>query len=113
MVSAQVAEGEAAEVDCGDNLEPESSDHSPQKRARNNKEVARAPKKDRNLNLSRILDMPPEVFNEIATHLTPPDLLSLARLNKFFRKMFMSRSSQRIWRTTFGNVLKLPGCPSN
>ncbi|KAG8767277.1 hypothetical protein FRC12_006325 [Ceratobasidium sp. 428] len=68
MVSAQVAEGEVAEVDCGDNLEPESSDHSPRKRARNDKEMARAPKKDRKPNLSRILDMPPEVFNEVCSH---------------------------------------------
>ncbi|KAG8724425.1 hypothetical protein FRC09_018713, partial [Ceratobasidium sp. 395] len=113
MVSAQVAEGEVAEVDRGCGLEPESSDDSPRKRARNDKEMTRAPKKDRKLNLSRILDMPSEVFNEIVTHLTPPDLLSLAQLNKFFRKMFMSRSSQSIWQTTFSNIPKLPECPSN
>ncbi|KAG8789534.1 hypothetical protein FRC12_013424, partial [Ceratobasidium sp. 428] len=64
MVSAQVAEGEVAEVDRGCGLEPESSDDSPRKRARNDKEMTRAPKKDRKLNLSRILDMPSEVFNE-------------------------------------------------
>ncbi|KAG9075039.1 hypothetical protein FS749_013334 [Ceratobasidium sp. UAMH 11750] len=41
----------------------------------------------------------------------PADLLSLARSNKFFRKIFMSRSSQYIWQATFKNLPDLPPCP--
>ncbi|KAF8597363.1 hypothetical protein BDV93DRAFT_453056, partial [Ceratobasidium sp. AG-I] len=47
----------------------------------------------------------------IASHLTPAELLFLARSSKFFRKMFMSRSSINTWRSAFGNVPGLPPCP--
>ncbi|KAG8694987.1 hypothetical protein FRC09_009467, partial [Ceratobasidium sp. 395] len=63
--------------------------------------------------LKQILDMPLEVFNEIARYLTPPDLLALARSTKFFRAMFMSRSSAPIWQSAIDNVVGLPPCPPN
>ncbi|CAE7194981.1 unnamed protein product [Rhizoctonia solani] len=55
--------------------------------------------------------MPPEVFTEIATHLLPADMLALSRSNKFFRNLFMSRTSQRFWQSAISNVLTLPPCP--
>ncbi|KAG9094597.1 hypothetical protein FRC06_010659, partial [Ceratobasidium sp. 370] len=73
--------------------------------------VAQPPKRGGKLSLKRILDMPPEVFNEVANHLMPVDLLSLARSNKFFRMMFMSRSSLHIWQMAFKNLPGLPPCP--
>ncbi|KAF8597362.1 hypothetical protein BDV93DRAFT_479506 [Ceratobasidium sp. AG-I] len=61
--------------------------------------------------LRRIFDLPIEIFNEITSYLTPTELLSLARSNKFFRRMFMSRSSIEIWRSAFRNLTDLPPCP--
>ncbi|CUA75450.1 hypothetical protein RSOLAG22IIIB_11742 [Rhizoctonia solani] len=55
--------------------------------------------------------MPPEVFNEVATHLFPADLLSLARSNKFFRKMFISRTSEYLWKQALANDPEIPECP--
>ncbi|CAE6422560.1 unnamed protein product [Rhizoctonia solani] len=83
-------------------------EHPPRKRTRTK---ARASKRGKKAKLGRLLDMPPEVFNEIANHLLPMDLLSLARSNKFFRKVFMSRSSQHIWIRALGNLPDLPPCP--
>ncbi|KAG9092850.1 hypothetical protein FRC07_011576, partial [Ceratobasidium sp. 392] len=48
------------------------------------------------LSLNQLLGVPPEVFSEIACHLTPPDLLALARSNKLFRAIFMSPPSLSI-----------------
>ncbi|KAG9084688.1 hypothetical protein FRC07_013574 [Ceratobasidium sp. 392] len=106
----------AQEEDNGDDKTAEKAKSQPskplpRKRARKNKQVPRASKRGGKLSLKRILDMPPEVFNEVATYLLPADLISLARSNKFFRKMFMSRSSRHVWRTAFGNIPNLPACP--
>ncbi|KAF8600099.1 hypothetical protein BDV93DRAFT_448232, partial [Ceratobasidium sp. AG-I] len=57
------------------------------------------------------MNLPPEVFLEVATHLRPLDLLALARTNKFFRHIFMSRSIIHIWRAAERNVAGLPPCP--
>ncbi|CAE6540988.1 unnamed protein product [Rhizoctonia solani] len=72
--------------------------------------TTRAPNRGKKAKLSRLLDMAPEIFNEIATHLLPMDLLSLARSNKFFRNMFMSRTSQHLWQQTLANA-DIPACP--
>ncbi|KAG8786083.1 hypothetical protein FRC12_016942 [Ceratobasidium sp. 428] len=63
--------------------------------------------------LKHLISMPPDVFLEIARHLTPPDLLALARSTKFFRSIFMSRSSALIWQCAMNNVVGLPPCPSD
>ncbi|CAE7207154.1 unnamed protein product [Rhizoctonia solani] len=60
---------------------------------------------------SRLLDVPPEVFTEIANHLLPSDLISLSLSNKFFWHLFMSRTSQRYWKHAVSNVLTPPPCP--
>ncbi|KAG8787751.1 hypothetical protein FRC12_015311 [Ceratobasidium sp. 428] len=59
----------------------------------------------------RLLDLPSAAFNEISKYLTPVDLLSLARTNKFFRKMFLSRASQHLWKTAMNNISNMPPCP--
>ncbi|KAG9121697.1 hypothetical protein FRC07_002247 [Ceratobasidium sp. 392] len=104
VATDQVANGEVAETEFEAKSGAEINERLPQERARNETEATRAPKKGRKANLSRILDLPPEVFNEIAIHLMPADLLSLARLNKFFRDMFMSRSSRTVWQMALHNV---------
>ncbi|KAH7335034.1 hypothetical protein B0J17DRAFT_538623, partial [Rhizoctonia solani] len=47
----------------------------------------------------------------IATHLLPADLLSLACANKFFQKMFMSCTSERLWTQVLINASNIPACP--
>ncbi|KAG8792366.1 hypothetical protein FRC12_006292 [Ceratobasidium sp. 428] len=111
MAVAQVAGPSHAE-DSRKMKQGASSKPAPRKRTRTNKDVARAPKRGKP-SLKRILDMPPEVFNEIAIHLMPVDLLSLARSNKFFRNIFMSRSSHHLWRAAFSHLPGLPPCPSD
>lgn len=65
--------------------------------------------------LSKIADLPMEVFLEIASTLEPADLLSLSRVSKNLRKIFMSRKSRFVWDRAFRSaiaVLRLPiGCP--
>ncbi|KAG8791713.1 hypothetical protein FRC12_008314 [Ceratobasidium sp. 428] len=63
--------------------------------------------------LNQLLNMSPDIFLEIARHLTPPDLLTLARSTKLFRAMFMSRSAAPIWQRAISNVVGLPTCPSS
>ncbi|KAG8724210.1 hypothetical protein FRC09_020794 [Ceratobasidium sp. 395] len=59
----------------------------------------------------RLLDLPSTAFNEISKYLMPVDLLSLARTNKFFRKMFISRASQQLWKAAMMNISNMPPCP--
>ncbi|KAF8597366.1 hypothetical protein BDV93DRAFT_372572 [Ceratobasidium sp. AG-I] len=105
----------AAQAEVSETVEdPKPATHhstSPRKRARTNNNANQHTGLRNATNLKRILDLPIEIFNEIALHLTPSDLLFLARSNKFFRGMFMSRSSINIWRSAFGNVSGLPPCP--
>ncbi|CAE6512125.1 unnamed protein product [Rhizoctonia solani] len=73
--------------------------------------ITKVAKRGKKASLSPLLDMPPEVFNEIATHLLPMDLLSLARSNKFFRSLFMSRTAQHFWQKALANTPAIPSCP--
>ncbi|KAG9094812.1 hypothetical protein FRC06_010456 [Ceratobasidium sp. 370] len=57
--------------------------------------------------------MPMDVFKEIVRHLTPPDLLTLARSSKFLRNIFKSRSSLHLWQLAIKNVPGLPLCPTD
>ncbi|KAG8787926.1 hypothetical protein FRC12_015106 [Ceratobasidium sp. 428] len=59
----------------------------------------------------RLLDLPSAAFNEISKYLMPVDLLSLARTNKFFRKMFISRASQHLWKAAMKDISNMPPCP--
>ena len=48
---------------------------------------------------------------QIAAHLTPLDLLHLARSTKAFNRLLMSRESKPIWRAARNSVRDLPDCP--
>ncbi|KAF8607574.1 hypothetical protein BDV93DRAFT_272896 [Ceratobasidium sp. AG-I] len=52
-----------------------------------------------------------DVFKEITSLLVPGDILALARVNKFLRRLLMHRSAAHIWRSTEKNVEMLPPCP--
>ncbi|KAH8113510.1 hypothetical protein DFH11DRAFT_304825 [Phellopilus nigrolimitatus] len=60
--------------------------------------------------LALMMSMPIDVFCEIAAHLSPEDLLHMARSSKFLRDFFMSKSSKRIWRQA-EEALGMPICP--
>ncbi|KAH7326839.1 hypothetical protein B0J17DRAFT_772208 [Rhizoctonia solani] len=57
-------------------------------------------------------NLPHELFSEIAKRLYPLDLIHLTRVDKFFHRMFMDRSSAEIWRATLTNA-GLPPCPDD
>ncbi|KAK0203345.1 hypothetical protein DFS33DRAFT_1383607 [Desarmillaria ectypa] len=66
-----------------------------------------APRRSRAARLEGILDMPPEVWLEISSHLTPQDVLQLSRSSKDIRQAFMSRSSAIMWKV----ARKTVNCP--
>ncbi|KAG8927900.1 hypothetical protein FRC02_007618 [Tulasnella sp. 418] len=63
--------------------------------------------------LAQIMEMPMDVFVEIASYLSPVDLLALSRSSKRLRQILLSRSSRVIWRISLRQVLGLPECPSD
>lgn len=48
---------------------------------------------------------------KVVSYLNPLELLTLGRLTKEFRALFMSRSSVAIWRRVLRHVSGLPPCP--
>ncbi|KLO03919.1 hypothetical protein SCHPADRAFT_841224, partial [Schizopora paradoxa] len=63
--------------------------------------------------LSKLLEMPMEIFTEVACYMTPEDLMNLARTSAGLREILMSKSSKRVWeaaRTVQGTI---PPCPSD
>ncbi|KAG9084015.1 hypothetical protein FS749_005566 [Ceratobasidium sp. UAMH 11750] len=63
--------------------------------------------------LSGVLSLPVEVFTEIASHLTPPDIIALSRSNKFFHGLLLDRSAAHIWGLALQNIPGLPPCPKD
>ncbi|KAG8732742.1 hypothetical protein FRC11_011165 [Ceratobasidium sp. 423] len=63
--------------------------------------------------LAGLLVLPVELFTEVTRHLSPTDIISLSRSNKFFRGILMQRSAGHIWRTALQNVPDLPPCPND
>ncbi|KAF8602458.1 hypothetical protein BDV93DRAFT_444017 [Ceratobasidium sp. AG-I] len=61
--------------------------------------------------LCRLMELPVEIFTEIASLAQPGDLLSLARCCKGLREMLMTTSAAHIWHSAEGNVEGLPHCP--
>ncbi|KAK0458846.1 uncharacterized protein EV420DRAFT_335501 [Desarmillaria tabescens] len=58
--------------------------------------------------LGAMMELPEDVFLEICCFLEPRDLLHLARLNKAFRVVLMSKSSRGAWKSARTNVPGLP-----
>ncbi|KAH7332971.1 hypothetical protein B0J17DRAFT_677073 [Rhizoctonia solani] len=61
--------------------------------------------------LADLVNMPIDIFTEVASHLLPGDIISLSRANKFFRNLLIHRSAIHIWHSTMKNVQGLPPCP--
>ncbi|KLO18512.1 hypothetical protein SCHPADRAFT_925128 [Schizopora paradoxa] len=62
--------------------------------------------------LALLLEMPIEIFTEIACYMTPLDLLNLARTSIGLRELLMSKSSKRIWEAV-RLIHNIPECPED
>ncbi|KAH8113511.1 hypothetical protein DFH11DRAFT_1544751 [Phellopilus nigrolimitatus] len=62
--------------------------------------------------LARMMDLPVDVFCEIASYVTTLDLLQLARSTRALRSLLMSKSSRTIWLASEA-AMGLPPCPSD
>ncbi|THH07082.1 hypothetical protein EW145_g3631 [Phellinidium pouzarii] len=69
-------------------------------------------KRPRKGRLESIMEMPVDVFSDIAKNLAPDDLLRLARSSKALRDVLMSRNSTGIWKAAEEGI-GLPDCPSD
>ncbi|OBZ75333.1 hypothetical protein A0H81_04784 [Grifola frondosa] len=63
--------------------------------------------------LAHLLDMPLDIFFEIASQLKPVDILCLSRVSKDFRTLLMSKNARHVWIAARRNVSGLPDCPSD
>ncbi|KAI0267132.1 hypothetical protein BC834DRAFT_1040925 [Gloeopeniophorella convolvens] len=63
--------------------------------------------------LSELPSMPLDILYEIFAHLPPADLISLARVNKSFRRVLMSRGSSFLWKESYELVPDVPPCPED
>ncbi|CAE6537425.1 unnamed protein product, partial [Rhizoctonia solani] len=104
------------DTDFKDESEQEEQQSPPRKRQRAVIKPAKTPAlkkqtKGKQGRLAGLMNMPIDIFTEIASHLWPVDIINLARLNKFFHNMLMSRSSIHIWHNAMDNVYYLPACP--
>ncbi|KAH8117633.1 hypothetical protein DFH11DRAFT_1035164 [Phellopilus nigrolimitatus] len=59
-----------------------------------------------------LMQMPVDVFYEVACYLTPGDLLNLTRTTQSWRSLLMTNRSKPIWRAARNNVA-LPECPDD
>ncbi|CAE6460771.1 unnamed protein product [Rhizoctonia solani] len=129
--------GMGTDEDYGRNAEfgPGMQESPPQKRPRNSANATRAPGRKKQVRnnhglLDGLMNMPIDIFtevsgvdaslaytaltiSEITSHLLPIDIITLSRLNKFFRNALMHRSLIHIWHGSMRNVPGLPDCPAD
>ncbi|KAJ1300166.1 hypothetical protein OPQ81_011918 [Rhizoctonia solani] len=89
---------------------------SPRKRQRSSAKPAKAQASKKHVRgkqgrLAGLVNMPIDIFTEIASYLMPIDIISLSRANRFFRNMLMNRSSGHVWHRSMRNIRGLPPCP--
>ncbi|KAG9119182.1 hypothetical protein FRC07_005947 [Ceratobasidium sp. 392] len=107
----------SASLESNQEFEDRSISTNPRKKraleAASATQVTKSASSRRKGRLSGVLSLPVEIFTEIATHLTPPDLITLCRLAKGFRNLLMRRSAAPVWASAIRNVPGLPGCPGD
>ncbi|KZV75624.1 hypothetical protein PENSPDRAFT_646919 [Peniophora sp. CONT] len=74
-------------------------------------EVEELPTRAPRGSLRKLLDIPLDVLLEIFTHVMPDDLLNVARTNKSFAALLLSRRSISIWRATLDTAYLNAGYP--
>ncbi|KAI0648260.1 hypothetical protein C8Q79DRAFT_564466 [Trametes meyenii] len=88
-----------------------TSEAPPPKKMR--KKVQHDPERDVG-KLKKLLDMPQDIFFEIASHLYPVDLLQLARVSRYLRGFLLHRSSRHIWIVSLRKISPPPPpCPKD
>ncbi|KAH7868520.1 uncharacterized protein C8R40DRAFT_822481 [Lentinula edodes] len=63
------------------------------------------------LKAGKLQEIPMELVFEILSYVQPYDLLKLARINKAFRCLLISRSSAFLWRISRANADDVPNPP--
>ncbi|KAI0668523.1 hypothetical protein C8Q78DRAFT_993523 [Trametes maxima] len=92
-------------------LDSPTSEAPPPKKMR--KKVQDDPEKDAG-KLKKLLDMPQDIFFEIASHLYPVDLLQLVKVSRNLREFLLRRSSRHIWIVSLRKISPPPPpCPGD
>ncbi|KAI1789085.1 hypothetical protein LXA43DRAFT_1022431 [Ganoderma leucocontextum] len=63
--------------------------------------------------LSEFMNMPLDIFFQVAAHLHPLDILNLARTSKSLRSIVLAKTSRLAWIVSLASVDALPPCPGN
>ncbi|KAG9079173.1 hypothetical protein FRC06_007902 [Ceratobasidium sp. 370] len=98
----------------GDLSEQDGPQLTTKKRARPTEKTSKPRKKyvrGKQGSLKGLMQMPIDIFTEIANLLNPGDLIALARSSKFFRELLLQRSAIQMWRRAESNIPGLPPCP--
>ncbi|CUA77990.1 hypothetical protein RSOLAG22IIIB_06913 [Rhizoctonia solani] len=116
IVNDDAQDGVQRDTDLKNVSEKEDQQSLPQKRRRASVKsiktsTSKKQAKGKQGRLAVIMNMPIDVLTEIASHLWPVDIINLARLNKSFRNILMTRPSIHIWHNAMKNVPILPDCP--
>ncbi|KAH8107194.1 hypothetical protein BXZ70DRAFT_916735 [Cristinia sonorae] len=61
--------------------------------------------------LEELPSLPIDLLHEVFQHLSPLDLVHLARTSKDFRKFILHKSASGIWKAARSNIEGLPECP--
>ncbi|QRV72002.1 hypothetical protein RhiJN_00016 [Ceratobasidium sp. AG-Ba] len=97
------------------NFEAARSARPKKKRARTAQTTQPVPRKKQTRGkqgrLAGLMQMPIDIFTEIAAYLMPKDIITLSRSSRFFRKLLLSKSAIHIWHGSMRNVPGLPPCP--
>ncbi|KAH8108785.1 hypothetical protein DFH11DRAFT_1631329 [Phellopilus nigrolimitatus] len=62
--------------------------------------------------LEKLMNMPLDIFCEVAASLNPHDILNMSRSSRSLRSLLMSKQSKSIWRAA-RQSLDMPECPSD
>ncbi|PIL34411.1 hypothetical protein GSI_03186 [Ganoderma sinense ZZ0214-1] len=63
--------------------------------------------------LSGLMNMPLDVFFQVAAHLHPLDMLNLARASKSLRSIVLAKSTRSAWIASLATVDSIPSCPED
>ncbi|KAF9046259.1 hypothetical protein BJ165DRAFT_1138817 [Panaeolus papilionaceus] len=65
--------------------------------------------------LSRLMEMPVDIFNEICQYLHPIDLLNLGRVSRSFHHLVKADEFRPIWRQARAKIVPpgMPECPED
>lgn len=62
--------------------------------------------------LEKLIDIFMDIFSEVASYLSPVDLLQLSRASRKLRNLLLSRQSKHIWKAS-RDAIEMPPCPDD